>query len=179
MRIQNQVFTEGEITAITNACDEIGDLKFFIDDSRGITLSEIRLKAQRIKRERGLGLIVIDYLQLIQCSERYSGNRVQEVSELSRGLKILAQELNVPILALSQLSRNVEQRADKRPLLSDLRESGSIEQDADIVMLLYREAENQSVAELIIAKNRNGETGTVPLKFEKEYTLFSNLTREV
>lgn len=182
MRIQNQKLTDGELTAVAQACGTISDLKFFIDDSRGITLAEIRIKAQRLKRERGLDLIVIDYLQLIQCGERYRGNRVQEVSELSRGLKILAQELDVPVLVLSQLSRAVEQRADKRPQLSDLRESGSIEQDADVVMLLYREEyynheDAENIAEVIIAKNRNGMTGSVPLKFEKEYMCFSNLTR--
>ena len=144
----------------------------------------IRAKAQRLKREKGLDLIIIDYLQLIQCGNRYAGNRVQEVSELSRGLKILAQELDTPVLVLSQLSRAVEQRADKKPLLSDLRESGSIEQDADIVMFLYREdyydrESDTDIAEVIIAKNRNGATGSVPLRFEKEYTLFSNLTKEV
>lgn len=184
MRIQAgaSALTRGEATAITDACKSIGELKFFVDDSRGITLSVIRAKAQKLKREKGLDLIVIDYLQLIQCGNRYAGNRVLEVSELSRGLKILAQELDVPVLVLSQLSRAVEQRADKKPLLSDLRESGSIEQDADIVMFLYREdyydrESEKDTAEVIIAKNRNGATGSVPLRFEKEYTLFSNLTQ--
>lgn len=184
MRIQTATLTKGEATAITDAYKIISDLKLFVDDSRGITLSVIRAKAQRLKREKGLDLIVIDYLQLIQCGNRYAGNRVLEVSELSRGLKILAQELDVPVLVLSQLSRAVEQRADKKPLLSDLRESGSIEQDADIVMFLYREdyydrESEKDTAEVIIAKNRNGATGSVPLRFEKEYTLFSNLTKEV
>ena len=183
MRIEHQTLTEGEIDALTHAVDHISNLKFYIDDTAGMTLTEIRMKAQKLKREQGLGLIVIDYLQLMQCGNRYSGNRNNEISELSRGLKLLAKELNVPILALSQLSRNVEMRAEKRPMLSDLRDSGSIEQDADIVMFLYRDeyynrdSTDQNVAELIIAKNRNGETGTVPLRFEKEYTLFSNLTR--
>ena len=184
MRIQSATLTEGETKAITDAGKLISKLKLFVDDSRGITLSMIRAKAQRLKREKGLDLIIIDYLQLIQCGNRYAGNRVQEVSELSRGLKILAQELDVPVLVLSQLSRAVEQRADKKPLLSDLRESGSIEQDADIVMFLYREdyydrESDTDIAEVLIAKNRNGATGSVPLRFEKEYTLFSNLTKEV
>ena len=184
MRIQSATLTEGETRAITDAGKLISKLKLFVDDSRGIPLSMIRAKAQRLKREKGLDLIIIDYLQLIQCGNRYAGNRVQEVSELSRGLKILAQELDTPVLVLSQLSRAVEQRADKKPLLSDLRESGSIEQDADIVMFLYREdyydrESDTDIAEVIIAKNRNGATGSVPLRFEKEYTLFSNLTKEV
>lgn len=184
MRIQSATLTEGETRAITDAGKLISKLKLFVDDSRGIPLSMIRAKAQRLKREKGLDLIIIDYLQLIQCGNRYAGNRVQEVSELSRGLKILAQELDVPVLVLSQLSRAVEQRADKKPLLSDLRESGSIEQDADIVTFLYREdyydrESDTDIAEVIIAKNRNGATGSVPLRFEKEYTLFSNLTKEV
>ena len=182
MRIQNQKLTDGEMAAVKQACSEINNLKFFIDDSRGITLAEIRMKTQRLKRERGLDLIVIDYLQLIQCGERYRGNRVQEVSELSRGLKILAQELDVPVLVLSQLSRAVEQRAEKKPLLSDLRESGSIEQDADIVIFLYREEyynhdESENIAEAIVAKNRNGMTGTVRLYFDKTTLTFRNLTR--
>ena len=140
------------------------------------------MKARRIKRKFGLDLIILDYLQLVECGKRYAGNRVQEVSELSRGLKGLARELDIPILALSQLSRNVEMRAEKRPQLSDLRESGSIEQDADIVLFLYREEyynreEPSNIAELIIAKNRNGATGSVPLKFEREFVLFDNLSR--
>ena len=183
MRIQSATLTEGETKAITDAGKLISKLKLFVDDSRGITLSMIRAKAQRLKREKGLDLIIIDYLQLIQCGNRYAGNRVQEVSELSRGLKILAQELDVPVLVLSQLSRAVEQRADKKPLLSDLRESGSIEQDADIVMFLYREdyydrESDTDIAEVLIAKNRNGATGSVPLRFEKEYTLFRDYTKE-
>lgn len=183
MRIQAGTLTEGEKRALADAGKTISELKFSVDDSRGITLSVIRAKAQKLKREKGLDLIVIDYLQLIQCGTRYAGNRVQEISELSRGLKILAQELDIPVLVLSQLSRAVEQRADKKPLLSDLRESGSIEQDADIVMFLYREdyydrESETNTAEVIIAKNRNGSTGSVPLRFEKEYTLFRNYTKE-
>ena len=136
MRVQNRTFTDGELQAVLRATDELAQMKMFVDDTMGITLTELKTKARKIKREHGLDLIVIDYLQLIQCDDRYKGNRVQEVSELSRGLKALARELDVPILALSQLSRAVEMRAEKKPQLSDLRESGSIEQDADIVIFL-------------------------------------------
>lgn len=184
VRVQNRVFTDGEWNAVLQAGDQLGNLKMCIDDTMGITLTELKTKARKVKREHGLGLIVIDYLQLMQCDDRYKGNRTQEVSELSRGLKGLARELDIPILALSQLSRSVEMRAEKKPQLSDLRESGSIEQDADLVMFLYRDeyynkdTNKPNIAELIIAKNRNGATGVIPLKFEKEYVLFSNLTRE-
>ena len=153
----------------------------YIDDTAGITLTDLKQEARRVKREHGLDLIVVDYIQLMQGSRRYENNRVQEVSEISRGLKALARELDVPILALSQLSRAVEMRAEKKPMLSDLRESGSIEQDADIVMFLYRkdyyEPDEPPTAELIIAKNRNGSTGTVNLYFEKDFVLFKNFTR--
>ncbi|MBR0103599.1 MAG: DnaB-like helicase C-terminal domain-containing protein, partial [Selenomonadaceae bacterium] len=152
-------------------------------DTMGITLPEIKMKSRRVKREHGLDLIVIDYLQLMQSSKRYKGDRVQEVSELSRGIKGLARDLDVPVLALSQLSRGVEYRADKRPMLSDLRESGSIEQDADIVMFIYRddyydrESEKQGLAEVIVAKNRNGATGAVGLQFDKARLKFTEPTR--
>ena len=182
MKIMNNKLTQENYAALVEAAAALSDLKLFVDDSRGITLTEIRMKAQKIKREHGLDLIVIDYLQLIQCGSRYSGNRVQEVSELSRGLKVLAQELNIPILTLSQLSRQTEMRADKKPQLADLRESGSIEQDADIVMFLYRdeyynkETENTNQAELIIAKNRNGPTTSIQLYFRKEYMRFGSIS---
>ncbi len=155
--------------------------KIFIDDTAGIRISEIRSKAKRLAQENdGLGLIVIDYLQLIEGRGRE--NRQQEVSEISRQLKIIAKELKVPVIALSQLSRGVDQRNDKRPILSDLRESGSIEQDADIVAFLYREAyykrdeqeEPDNVTELILEKNRHGSLGTVQLYFHKEYAKFAN-----
>lgn len=176
--------TDKEWDKVLNALDQLDRCQMHIDDSRGLTLPEMRMRAKRHKKQYGLGLIVVDYIQLIQGSKEYKGNRVQEVSEISRGLKALAGDLDVPILALSQLSRNVEMRADKRPQLSDLRESGSIEQDADIVMFLYREeyynrdeTDNQNIAELIVAKNRNGKTGSVSLRFEPEYVLFSELVR--
>ena len=140
-----------------------GFVRHFIDDTRALTLAEIKNKAARIKREHGLGLIVIDYIQLINCGNRYASNRVQEVSELSRGLKCLAGDLDVPVLALSQLNRNMEMRAEKIPQLSDLRDSGSIEQDADVVMLLHREEyykhDDSKRADLIIAKNRRRRNG--------------------
>jgi len=152
----------------------------YIDDSPGIRVSDIRSKCRRLKQEHGLGMIIIDYLQLIQGSVNSQDNRQQEVSEISRSLKGLARELEVPLIALSQLSRGVESRQDKRPMMSDLRESGSIEQDADIVGFLYRddyyesETENTNI-EIILAKQRNGPTGTVELAFVKEYNKFVDL----
>src|SRR5690625_251446 len=153
----------------------------FIDDSPGIRVSEIRSKCRRLKQEHGLSMIIIDYLQLIQGSPGLSENRQQEVSEISRSLKGLARELNVPLIALSQLSRGVEQRQDKRPMMSDLRESGSLEQDVDIVGFLYRDdyynedSEQQNIIEIIISKQRNGPTGTIELAFVKEYNKFVDL----
>ena len=144
---------------------------------------EIRAKARKLKLEKNIGLIVIDYLQLIQGSGKKNSSREQEISEISRSLKILAKELDVPVIALSQLSRAAEQRADHRPMLSDLRESGAIEQDADIVMFLYRDdyynpdTEKKGVAEVIIAKQRGGSTGTVELLWMGNYTKFVNLER--
>ena len=184
-RIQNgDELTDEENNAIAQAISMLGNYKLYVDETRGLSLMELRQKARQFKHKHGLDLIVIDYMQLMQGSKEYCGNRVQEVSEISRGLKALAGELDISILALSQLSRATEMRAEKKPQLSDLRESGSIEQDADIVMFLYRDeyynhdTENQNIAELIIAKNRNGATGVVRLQFEKEYVLFRNLLRE-
>lgn len=182
-RIQNGRLRDEDWEPLINALDTLSRRKLYTDDTPAISLSELKAKARRLKREHGLDLIVVDYIQLMQGSKNYQGNRVQEVSEISRGLKALARELNIPILALSQLSRSVEMRAEKKPQLSDLRESGSIEQDADIVMFLYREdyyerdTANENIAELIISKNRNGATGIVPLHFAKEYLLFHELTR--
>ncbi|MBF4502116.1 replicative DNA helicase [Savagea sp. SN6] len=163
------------------AIGTLSNAGIFIDDSPGVRVNEIRSKCRRLKQEHGLGMIVIDYLQLIMGSGRSGENRQQEVSEISRSLKALARELEVPVIALSQLSRGVEQRQDKRPMMSDLRESGSIEQDADIVSFLYREdyydkeTENKNLIEIIIAKQRNGPTGTVTLAFAKEYNKFLNV----
>ena len=154
-----------------------------IDDTAGISPLELKAKCRRMKVEKGLDLIVIDYLQLMQMSSR-SESRQQEISAISRNLKAIAKELEVPVIALSQLSRAPELRTDHRPILSDLRESGAIEQDADIVMFLYRdeyytkeESEKPNVGEVIIAKHRNGPTGTVELMFKKEFTKFLNLQR--
>ena len=156
----------------------------YIDDTPGITAMDLRSKARRLKAEKGLSLIVIDYLQLMQGRTSKSGdNRQQEISEISRSLKALARELDVPVIALSQLSRSVEARQVKRPMLSDLRESGSLEQDADIVMFLYREdyydpeTENKNITEVIIAKHRNGPVDTVDLTFLKQFTKFGDLSR--
>jgi replicative DNA helicase len=149
-----------------------------------MTVMEIRAKARRLVAEQGPGLIIIDYLQLIQGTGR-SENRQQEISEISRSLKALAREVKSPVVALSQLSRAVEQRQDKRPVLSDLRESGAIEQDADLVAFIYRDeyynpdTEKKGIAEVIISKQRNGPTGVVQLAFLKDFTLFHNLSLEV
>lgn len=175
---------ENEIIEIANTVDYLSGIKLFIDDTAAISILELRSKARRLKNERGLDLIIIDYLQLMQGGKSSRGNefnRQQEISEISRSLKALARELKVPVVALSQLSRNVELRADKRPLLSDLRESGSLEQDADIVLFLYREeyynqeTENTNIAEVIIAKNRNGPTASMKLQFKRECMRFGNL----
>ena len=178
--------TVNEWQRLIYAQGQLAEAPIFIDDTAGVKITDIRARARRLSQETdGLGLIVIDYLQLIQGSR--SDNRQQEVSEISRQLKIIAKELKVPVIALSQLSRGVEQRNDKRPIMSDLRESGSIEQDADIVAFLYREAyyqdkkENQpenDITELIIRKNRHGNLGTVKLYFHKEYTKFSSVEEE-
>lgn len=159
------------------------NLNLFIDDTASISLTEMRAKTRRLKSDRGLDLIVIDYLQLMTTGERVE-NRQQEISSISRGLKAMAKELECPVVALAQLSRAPELRADHRPIMSDLRESGAIEQDADVIMLLYREdyyeedSPRKNIADLIIAKHRNGPTGTVELAYQKELTKFVDLVRE-
>lgn len=175
-------FNDKDMDKLLDALDDLSELSLYIDDTAGISLLELRSKSRRLKHEAGLDLIVIDYLQLMQGGRQE--NRQQEISEISRSLKGLARELDVPILALSQLSRSVEMRADKKPQLSDLRESGSLEQDADIVMFLYRdeyynrdEAESKNIAEVIIAKNRNGPTTSINLQFDKEVMRFGDLVR--
>lgn len=168
---------------LTMAIGALSEAQVYIDDTPGITVSEIRAKCRRLKKEKGLGMILIDYLQLIQGRGKPGENRQQEVSEISRTLKQIARELEVPVIALSQLSRGVEQRQDKRPMMSDLRESGSIEQDADIVAFLYRddyynqETEKKNIIEIIIAKQRNGPVGTVELVFLKQFNKFVSLDR--
>ena len=174
-----QLNSDDEWTKLTDACDKLYQAPIYIDDTPGISVTEMRSKARRLKAEHGLDLIIVDYLQLMQG--RNSESRQQEISEISRSLKALARELTVPLIALSQLSRSVESRQDKRPMLSDLRESGALEQDADIVSFLYREdyydkeTENQHITEIILAKHRNGPVGSVKLYFKGEYTLFLNL----
>ena len=161
----------------------LSEAEIYIDDTPGISITEIRAKCRKLKLEKNIGMVVIDYLQLIQGTNKRNGSREQEISEISRSLKILAKELNVPVIALSQLSRAVEQRPDHRPMLSDLRESGAIEQDADIVMFLYRDdyynedSDKKNIAEVIIAKHRGGSTGTVDLGWFGTYTKFVNLEK--
>jgi len=156
-------------------------MKLFIDDTAMLNIMDLRAKARKLKVEHGLQLLVIDYLQLLHSNKKHE-NRHQEVSDISRSLKALAKELNIPIIALSQLSRAVDSRMDKRPMLSDLRESGAIEQDADLIMFLYRdvvynpETENPALAELIIGKQRNGPTGTAYMNFIREITKFEDAT---
>lgn len=180
--IKTGKISQEEFEYVVAAADHLSGLKMYVDDTSGQSLMGIKNNARRLSQTVGLDLIVIDYIQLMQGAK--AENRVQEVSAISRGLKVLARELDVPILALSQLSRAVELRAEKKPQLSDLRESGSLEQDADIVMMLYREEyytheeADANIAELNIAKNRNGETKTIRLYFSKETQLFGNLTEE-
>lgn len=178
-RVRTGQLTENDWARLGQAMSEIGEAPIFIDDSAGITIMEIRGKCRRLKAQQGeLGLIVIDYLQLIEG--RGSDSRINQISDISRGLKLLARELDVPVIALSQLSRAVESRNDKRPMLSDLRDSGSIEQDADIVMFIYRdeyynpESEKAGIAEIMIAKQRNGPVGTIELLFQSNITKFKN-----
>jgi replicative DNA helicase len=165
---------------LTNAAGKLSDAPIFIDDTAGLSVLELRAKARRLKSQHNIQLIIVDYLQLMQGLPG-AENRQQEISEISRSLKALARELSVPIIAVSQLSRAVENRQDRRPQLSDLRESGAIEQDADVVGLLLREEyynpteENKGIAEVIIAKQRNGPVGSVKLTFLKDYAKFENL----
>jgi len=175
--IRNATISSEEWIELTNVAARLAEAKIFIDDTAMLDILELRAKARKLKLEGNLNMLVVDYLQLLSTSRRHE-NRHQEVSEISRSLKALAKELNVPVVALSQLSRAVDSRMDKRPMLSDLRESGAIEQDADLIMFLYRdvvynpETENPAAAELIIGKQRNGPTGTVNLEFIRELTKF-------
>jgi replicative DNA helicase len=185
-KVESQRLRTGKLAAddwprLTAACDKLAKAPIYVDDSGSITLMEIRSKARRLKAKHpDLGLILVDYLQLM-TSGTNPENRVQEVSQISRSLKVLARDLGVPIIALSQLSRAVEQRHEKRPILSDLRESGSLEQDADIVIFIYRdeyyneESDQQGLAEVIVAKHRNGPTDTVKLSFLRRYAKFADL----
>ena len=182
-RMRNGNLSEDDWPKITRAVGKLGEAPIWIDDNPNLTVMEIRAKARRLKSRLGdLGLIVVDYLQLMS-GRGTAENRQVEVSEMSRGLKILARELDTPIVALSQLSRALESRTDKRPMLADLRESGSIEQDADVVAFLYRdevynpESPDIGSAEVIVAKHRNGPTGTVRLAWLSNYTRFANMSR--
>ncbi len=197
-KIRRGDINDQELTKLIGCSEMMQKLPLYIDQTGGISIAQLSARARRLKRQRGLDVMIIDYVQLMQGSSRTQGNRVQEITEITTGLKALAKELNVPIIALSQLSRQVESRDDKRPQLSDLRESGSIEQDADVVMFVYRDEyylanrepkggtdehlkweqalnDARGKAEVIIAKQRHGPTGTVPLAFQAEYTRFTDL----
>ena len=182
-KVRTGKLEEDDWTKLAGAIGPLSEAEIYIDDTPGISVMEIRAKCRKLKLEKNLGMVVIDYLQLVQGSNRRGGSREQEISEISRSLKILAKEIGVPVIALSQLSRAVEQRPDHRPMLSDLRESGAIEQDADIVMFLYRDdyynqdSEKKDIAEVIMAKHRGGSTGTVELLWLGSYTKFVNLER--
>lgn len=182
-KVRTGKLDEEDWTKLAEAIGPLSESGVYIDDTPGISVMEIRTKCRKLKMEKNIGLVVIDYLQLISGSNKRNGSREQEISEISRSLKVLAKELNVPVIALSQLSRAVEQRDDHRPMLSDLRESGAIEQDADIVMFLYRddyynkESAEKDIAEVIIAKQRGGSTGTVKLYWMGNYTKFVNIER--
>ena len=182
-KVRTGKLEEDDWTKLAGSIGPLSEAEIYIDDTPGINIMEIRAKCRKLKLEKNIGLVVIDYLQLIQGSGKRNGSREQEISEISRSLKILAKELDVPVIALSQLSRAAEQRPDHRPMLSDLRESGAIEQDADIVMFLYRDdyynqdSEKKDIAEVIIAKHRGGSTGTVELLWLGSYTKFVNLER--
>jgi len=186
-RVDSQKLRRGNLheqdwTRLSSALGRLAEAPIYIDDSANITLMEMRAKCRRLRARHGLGMVIIDYLQLMQ-SPRRSENRQQEVSEISRSLKILSKELNIPVLCASQLNRGVESRTDKRPFLGDLRESGSIEQDSDMVMFIYRDevynadSDAKGEAEIIIAKHRNGPTGNIRLAFMNQYTKFASIAR--
>jgi replicative DNA helicase len=180
-RIRTRRIADEEWNIVLECANAISNLPIYIDDSSGVSVDYVRRETRRMYAEHGLDLIIIDYTQLMSGEAGKAGNREQEISYISRNMKNMAKELNVPVIALSQLSRAVESRSDKRPILSDLRESGSQEQDADIVLFLYRDdyynedTDRQNIAEVIIAKHRHGATGSVSLFFRKELTLFRDL----
>ena len=201
LRMFEDLFGRADFEKLAFCAQEMTRIPLFIDETGGISIAQLAARARRLKRQRGLDVLVIDYIQLMTASKRAGDSRVQEVTEITTGLKALAKELQIPIIALSQLSRQVESRDDKRPQLSDLRESGSIEQDADVVLFVYREEyylknrepkegteewfkwememrEAEGKAEVIIAKQRHGPVGTVTLSFEGAYTRFGNLAHE-
>ena len=182
-KLRTGTLTDSDWDAVVEGIGIIGNSKLIIDDTPGISISELRSKCRKVKLEYGLSLVIIDYLQLMSGSGKSGENRQQEISEISRSLKALARELNAPVISLSQLSRACETRPDHRPMLSDLRESGAIEQDADVVMFLYRDdyynkdTDTPNIAEVIIAKQRNGPIGTVQLMWRPELTKFANLAK--
>ena len=182
-KVRTGKLEDDDWTKLAEAIGPLSEAEIYIDDTPGISVMEIRAKCRKLKLEKNIGMVVIDYLQLVQGSNKRNGSREQEISEISRSLKILAKEIGVPVIALSQLSRAVEQRPDHRPMLSDLRESGAIEQDADIVMFLYRDdyynqdTDKKGIAEVILAKHRGGSTGTVELLWLGSYTKFVNLEK--
>jgi len=182
-KVRTGFLGKNDFTYLTNAASRLAEAPLYIDDTPTTSILEMKAKARRLKTEKGLSLVIVDYLQLIHSTERVE-NRQQEVAKISRSLKALANELKVPVIALSQLNRQVDRGKDFRPQLSNLRESGAIEQDADVVVFIYREeyyepdkAEVQGVADIIIAKQRNGPTGTFKLAFLKDYTRFESLTK--
>jgi replicative DNA helicase len=179
-RMHRGLLTEAEFDRVSNALGPLGEAAIFIDDTPVMDELTLQLKARQAKMRHNIDMILLDYLQLMHGRSRGDDNRVQEVSAISRALKGLARELRIPVIAISQLSRAPEQRPDKRPILSDLRESGSIEQDSDVVMFLfrpeyYKSDERPGIAEVIVAKHRNGPTGTIELKFRRDHTRFYNL----
>lgn len=183
-RMRTGNLSDEEFSRVGDALGEIDELPIYIDDTSAMTIAEMRNKARRAAHDHNIGVIIVDYLQLMAGSDRYAGNRVQEITEISRGLKVLARELEMPVVALAQLSRNVTGRDDPRPVLSDLRDSGSIEQDADLVMFLHRpdyykkpEEEDTNITELLIRKHRHGAIGTVELYFDGEKSRFMSLDK--
>ncbi len=183
-RMRGGFLKDSDWPKLAKAAGQLSQAPIYIDDTGAISILEMRAKCRRLQADKGLDLIMVDYLQLMRGSSSSDGSREREISEISRGLKALARELSVPVIALSQLNRSLEQRQDKRPMLSDLRESGAIEQDADVITFVYRdeyynpESEDKGLAEIIIGKQRNGATGTVKLTFLKQFTLFADLQRE-
>ncbi len=184
-KVRTGKIEEDDWVKLATALGPLSEAPIYIDDTPGISIMEIRAKCRKLKLEKNIGLVIIDYLQLVQASNKRNASREQEISEISRSLKILAKELDVPVIALSQLSRAAEQRQDHRPMLSDLRESGAIEQDADIVMFLYRDdyynenSEKKNIAEITLAKHRGGSTGTVELLWLGNYTKFVNIEKNM
>jgi len=182
-RIRKGSLRDDDYVRLTDSANRLSELPIYIDDSSGLSALEVKAKARRLKKKFDIDLLVIDYLQLMQ-SKKSTESRQLEISDISRSLKALAKDLNIPVIAVSQLNRKVEDRPNKRPLLADLRESGAIEQDADLILFIYREylynqtEENKGKAEVIVAKHRNGPTGKVDLAFREQYTKFQNFYRD-